>query len=1060
MRRFLLLAASVLLSLSMLAGPVTREQAQEIASQFFMKKSGTHRAAANISVQSQAVLGQLSTKGDPLMYAVSLGNEQGFVIVSGDDRMRPVLAYSDKGDFNESQMPDNMRAWLQEYAREMRWLDAHNYQPAQTTHRAGEIKTAIAPLMVTTWDQGTPYNDLCPLDGGKRSVTGCVATAMAQVVYYNAIKSGMPETLVCDIPGYTTDSKKISVPAISTTDYPMNWSLMLPKYTGDESTEAKNAVARLMRACGQSVQMDYTSGESGAATAFVASAMKTYFGFDATTRYVGRDSYTLKAWTDLIYNELKNGRAVCYAGQSAGGGHAFVADGYDGDELFHINWGWSGSCDGYFALSVLNPGDNSGIGASSTNDGYSFGQLAIIGAQYGSGETNNTPVTLTTEKLWIENNEIHFTCWNYTGVDQSFYFGIGIVDEDDASIQVLNSYPYSLDLPDLRGYTDLDITIGAKTAYANKTLKLIPIIKLSDTWLPSVDPDQMYVEAVFDANGVPTLTAHPVISLETTSIAFTGNKYKDSKQPVEVTIKNNGDEYYGTLYFFASTNVSDKGQAKSYGGITIVKGGTGTMSFAFLPNQATTYYVWVATDEEGNNVIGQSSVSITVDAHPATGPLVLTDLTIDNADNTSWTTNSETGEISVDVYSKQLQLTATITNTSSETISGILWINILQYKNSTWQELKYKGWNVTISAYNSTTLPSTDFGTLAYGKYKVTVSYQTTQSSSEVVHDDRYIINLAEGYTTVDEAGNSIINKLTGNTITVADNTAAVDLSALNLSGKTVTPNSNPNTLYILSSSQTTPSSLSGKNVVKNGVAEQITLTDGEPFYSPIDFTANEITYTRTFTKFYTGGKNWSTIVLPFAADEVRNDLKVLPWDETNREFWLMEFSSENGSTVNFTTPTTLEANKPYIIALPGADYGTYSLVGHATLTFKATNSHITGNAKAAITGSSYKFVGVTTNPGAQSNIYALNEDGDGNSFKKGTATVQPFRAYFAPTSTAPATQSLNIHIGEETTALTLVNSEERKVNSDAWYTLDGRKLQGEPATTGIYIYNGKKYIK
>ena len=192
MRRFLLLAASVLLSLSMLAGPVTREQAQEIASQFFMKKSGTHRAAANISVQSQAVLGQLSTKGDPLMYAVSLGNEQGFVIVSGDDRMRPVLAYSDNGDFNEATMPDNMRAWLQEYAREMRWLDAHNYQPAQTTHRAGEIKTAIAPLMVTTWDQGTPYNDLCPLDGGKRSVTGCVATAMAQVVYYNAIKSGMP----------------------------------------------------------------------------------------------------------------------------------------------------------------------------------------------------------------------------------------------------------------------------------------------------------------------------------------------------------------------------------------------------------------------------------------------------------------------------------------------------------------------------------------------------------------------------------------------------------------------------------------------------------------------------------------------------------------------------------------------------------------------------------------------------------------------------------------------------------------------------------------------------
>ena len=1053
MRRFLLLAASVLLSLSMLAGPVTREQAQEIASQFFMKKSGTHRAAANISVQSHAVLGQLSTKGDPLMYAVSLGNEQGFVIVSGDDRMRPVLAYSDKGDFNESQMPDNMRAWLQEYAREMRWLDAHNYQPAQTTHRAGEIKTAIAPLMVTTWDQGTPYNDLCPLDGGKRSVTGCVATAMAQVVYYNAIKSGMPETLVCDIPAYTTYSKNISVPAISTTDYPMNWSLMCPSYTGSESDEAKEAVARLMRACGQGVEMDYTNGESGAMSSDIAPALKNYFGFDATAHCVDRDSYSLKAWTDLIYNELKNGRVVCYVGQSAGGGHAFVADGYDGDELFHINWGWGASCDGFFALSVLNPGDNSGIGASSTNDGYSFGQQAIIGIQYGSGETDDTPVTLSVDKLWVEGNNVHAAMYNYTGSTQSFHLGFGYIE--NSTIQPIQ-YWETGELPTYSGYTDVYVTIATNINNANKTLKIVPISKLTsvDTWSTYADPDQMYVEAVFDANGVPTLTAHPVISLEATSIAFTGNKYKDSKQPVEVTIKNNGDEYYGTLYFFASTNVSDKGQAKSYGGITIVKGGTGTMSFNFMPNQATTYHVWVATDENGNNVIGQSTVSITVDAHPAAGPIIITEISVTDADNTSWTTNSE-GKISVDVYSQSLVIAPKVTNISSSYQNNVTFtFKFYQYYNNTW----YNIWNPSTTLYldagESTYFEALQLPDIGYGQYKLEVA------CNGVVSDDRYYFNLVQGYTTTDETGNTTKTKLTGNTITVADNTAAVDLSALNLSGKTVTPNSNPNTLYILSSSQTTPSSLSGKNVVKDGVAEQITLTDGEPFYSPIDFTANEITYTRTFTKFYTGGKNWSTIVLPFAADEVRNDLKVLPWDETNREFWLMEFSSENGSTVNFTTPTTLEANKPYIIALPGADYGTYSLVGHATLTFKATNSHITGNAKAAITGSSYKFVGVTTNPGAQSNIYALNEDGDGNSFKKGTATVQPFRAYFAPTSTAPATQSLNIHIGDETTALTLVNSEERKVNSDAWYTLDGRKLQGEPATTGIYIYNGKKYIK
>ena len=1075
MRRLLLLTVSVLLSLSMLAGPVTREQAKEIASQYFANKSGSHRAAATLQVQEQAVLGQLSSKGNPLMYAVSLGNNQGFVIVSGDDRMRPVLAYSDKDDFNEATMPDNMRAWLEGYAQEMRWLDEHNYQPQQTTNRAIAVKQRIEPLMVTTWDQGDPYNLLCPMDGSNRSVTGCVATAMAQVVYYNAIKSGMPKSLICDIPAYTTDTKKLNVPAVTIADYPMDWDLMLPSYTNSATNEQKTAVAQLMRACGQSVKMNYTSGSSGAVTAYVADAMKTYFGFDTTTRFVYRSGYSLNEWVELIYNEVKSGRAVCYNGQSSGGGHAFVIDGYDGDELFHVNWGWGGSSDGFFALSVLNPGDNSGIGASTTNDGYSFNQGAVIEAQYGTGETYEVPISMTTISLYLEGNTIYYRMYNNTGSTYSFDCGLGYIE--DSTIKPYDYTPFN-DVPQGYGPGTRSLEFTTDLANANQHIKLFPISKLTtvDTWTAGVNPEIAYVDVVWDEQGVPTLTFHPIEDLEATNIAFTGNKFVNNNQPVEFTIKNNGDEYYGSVFFFTSTDENNKGQYNSYGGITILKNATTTMDFSFTPTTVGTHHVWLTLDEEGNNVIGHATVDITLNTSglpSATGPLEFSTVVVDNA--TPWTIEND--KICAEVLSNQLTIKFSVTNTSStETIGGTIWLNLLKYNESKdqWDEKYYFGYNVTMSPNKTIDISPLDYGTWDEGLYKITLTYQSSGNPSEILHDDRYRLTIVKTCAITDESGNTIRTKIEGNSLAVTDATAAIDLSTVDLTTTTVTPNSNPNTLYILSDSQTAPATLNGKNIVKDGVAEQITLTDGQPFYSPIDFTANEITYTREFNKFYSGGKNWSTVVLPFAADEVSNDQKVLPWSATDREFWIMEFVGEDGNSVTFNTPASLQANKPYIIALPGADYGAYSLVGHSTLTFKATNAQITGKTKAVTTGSQYKFVGITTNPGAQSNIYALNEDGDGNKFVKGTATIQPFRAYFTPTSTAPATQSLNIHIGDEMTAIdhstfnvqrstfNVYDLQGRKVTNGQWssqrHTLKERMVNGQ-LKKGLYIANGRKVV-
>lgn len=170
-----------------------------------------------------------------------------------------------------------------------------------------------------------------------------------------------------------------------------------------------------------------------------------------------------------------------------------------------------------------------------------------------------------------------------------------------------------------------------------------------------------------------------------------------------------------------------------------------------------------------------------------------------------------------------------------------------------------------------------------------------------------------------------------------------------------------------------------------------------------------------------------------------------------------MEFSGESGSTVNFTTaPTPLEANTPYIIALPGNVQGSFSLEGEGkhTLTFEAENADVKANAKSAVTVSKYKFVGAMTNTGSLDNIYALNNDGD--KFQKGTASVSPFRAYFAGTSVAATATSLGIGFGGNTTGIAELKPS-RKVEDNNFYNLNGQRVS-QPKK-GLYIVNGKKVV-
>lgn len=412
---------SVVVSTIMMADDVTPEEALQQATQFVQNRvarSNGPRLAPGI----QPKLTLASRVSD--LYVFNVGSDAGFIIVSNDDCAVPILGYSDSGSFDANNIPDNMRAWLQGYADEIAWAKANHVKPLANAPKRAALGNNVDPLLTTYWDQGTPYNKLCPAytygEGTKNCVTGCVATAMAQVMYYTETRANnTTTTTTAEIPGYTSDTKGYNLSAIPAGST-INWDKMKNYYSSTYldgyTVEEAVAVAKLMLYCGVSVQMDYgpgSEGGSGAAVSVVDWALINYFGYNAeTTQHLDRDSYTYANWEKIIYHELSQGRPVLYAGQAykivsgtpnenQRAGHAFVCDGYkyeNDNSYFHINWGWGGTSDNYFALSALEPSDQ-GYGAQGGYTGFNHMQEAIIGVQKADGTGTVAPEVYTAEGI-------------------------------------------------------------------------------------------------------------------------------------------------------------------------------------------------------------------------------------------------------------------------------------------------------------------------------------------------------------------------------------------------------------------------------------------------------------------------------------------------------------------------------------------------------------------------------------------------------------------------------------------------------------------------------------
>ena len=387
-RTLLCFVALIAVAQSMWAEDVTPEEALWQAQNFMQQRV----ASGSRPRKAQGVLQLTATQQVSGLYIFNVADDGGFVIVSNDDRTIPVLGYSDSGSIDPDNMPENMKAWLQGYADEIAWLATLNDQTTNSPNDQSKARRqvgthstdAIAPMITTTWYQSTPFNNLCPLDDGVRCLTGCAATAMAQVMNYHK----WPTAATTAIPGYKCATLGTTLEGLPATTF--DWANMKDSYKESYSDAEATAVATLMQYCGWSLRMLYGTTWSGSTAISVADALINYFGYskvvedkvESTVQYVTRNFYSYANWTDLIYHELSQGRPVIYGGQSETGGHCFVCDGYKFEEstdLFHINWGWSGRYDGYFVLSVLNYKDEGG--SSVTENAFNTGQEAIIGIQ-------------------------------------------------------------------------------------------------------------------------------------------------------------------------------------------------------------------------------------------------------------------------------------------------------------------------------------------------------------------------------------------------------------------------------------------------------------------------------------------------------------------------------------------------------------------------------------------------------------------------------------------------------------------------------------------------------
>ena len=1003
------------------AAPVTPEKAHQVANQFMQqRRSGVSLKATPASrAPKKLANGQASTSLSNY-YIFNTAGEQGYVIVSGDDRTTQVLGYTDKGHFDPNNVPSNMKAWLESYDQQINALDEINFTEEMKAPRP--TRNSISPMITSHWDQGAPYWNHCPEfmdvteEGdtiGELAYTGCVATSMAQIMNYYKFPLYPSQIIPSYIVTFYCQEEYGAFETDPLDPIMFDWDNMRDNYTGAETEAEKEAVAWLMLYAGCAAHMQYGLSASGTSDPYIPTALNDYFNYDAKLVY--RSDYDQSTWEDMIYQELVEGRPMIYNGRAGnGGGHSFVCDGYAYGDYFHINWGWGGLGDGYFVLSVLNPYAG-GIGSTTSLEGYNIDQTAIIGIQPGySGQEPEIDHRLTVFNMYYTGTRtfdrsddgsfklnkrryIKVTGEDHINDGTKYLRGIALYDSNDNFIEIIAQTYYAsgiISITDSWPDSQSSISYPFGATVPNGTYKIKPVCSLPGTndWMPMIDSDRYYIEANINGNSI-TLTDHPIVSLESMNFEFTGGEKVGLAEQCHVTVKNNSvDRFSGRLFLYVDgENMDEYSEYTTVVEAEIPAGGTKVVTFNFTPQNAGSKSAHLSSHDTSWNpaIPGTGSVNI---AGSVTYPM-----------NLSVDINALGASEDMVIYDSYIKFKVDVTNnnTEGEYNRYILAPLFIVDENNHGTMVTYLSRNVVIPAGETQTFYF-EFDNLAFGsRYALNIYGRNENDSTKnlVPPGGSKYYTIDHGMIVWDGNGNRTGYK-PYNGIRVPENAAAVSLVGLNLTS--LIPNDNPNTLYYIGNNERyIPAGLEARNVIQNHVAQRdIVLKHGYNFFAPYRFSAENISYERTFTHGRHAGQNggWSTMALPFAATSVTADGTPIDWMHSKNDpkgLWICSFNEEEDTEddamllANYVG-NTLEANVPYFVAPYDGANGTD--MRNKTFVFSANNVTVKPNPSAITSGTYHMTVGEFVKKTID-DAYFLNTEG--SHFVKATqGIVNAFEVY------------------------------------------------------------------
>lgn len=430
MKKNLILLWCSLLTVALQAKVVSESQARAKAQQFFQQGAETRATLPVLRLEWNGEDASTRQTGEPAFYVYNRTDHPGFVVISGDDLVPTILGYSYEHSFQSKQMPDNLRLWMEHLRQQILLVRGGAF--CTSTRSGDEVGDVVLKYETAQWDQTAPYNNECPLVNGKRAVTGCTATAFAIAMHYRR----WPDQGEGTIPAYTSkgDEATIRVSA-RPLGVPYQWDLMPLKLTESSSEEEKAQVARLMADCGAMGESGYGQSTGSNSGTMLAGAVN-YMKYDASAVAWIRDVYSDTQWMEMVKKELHDNGPVLYCGYTKKNeGHAFVLDGYTSNNYFSVNWGWSGTGNGYYLIDNLTP-TAQGTGGSNSAAGFNYAQGAVIGFKKSTGtsqaEAHMALVAATTsdgtqmEGLSTQTSKVE------KGVPflvkAGFYMNLGIVD--------------------------------------------------------------------------------------------------------------------------------------------------------------------------------------------------------------------------------------------------------------------------------------------------------------------------------------------------------------------------------------------------------------------------------------------------------------------------------------------------------------------------------------------------------------------------------------------------------------------------------------------------------